>query len=50
MNFVSKPVTGEVSNPFEMPQAPEVQMEATVIEKEVDLPDFLQAEVMDGTE
>ena len=46
-NVVSRQSTGEVSNPFEeVPQAPEVQAEATVIEEEVDLPDFLKAEEM----
>lgn len=45
MNFVTKPINTEVSNPFE--QAPEVQAEATVIEpEEVELPDFLKAEEM----
>lgn len=44
-DVINRPATGEVSNPFE--QAPEVVVEATVIEEEdVDLPDFLQAEDM----
>lgn len=50
-NVINRNATGEVSNPFEeMPQAPEVVEDATVIEKEEDLPDFLKQEVMDGTE
>ena len=43
-NVINKPATGDISNPFEdMQQMPEVQTEATVIEKsEEDLPDFLK--------
>lgn len=48
MNFVNKPKSVEVDNPFDMPQAPEVVVESTVVND--DLPDFLQQEVMDGAE
>lgn len=41
-DVINRPATGEVSNPFE--QMPEVVQEATVIEDDVELPDFLQAE------
>ena len=52
-DVINRPATGEVSNPFEeVPQMPEVQAEATVVEEEItepdvnDLPDFLQTEDM----